>query len=209
MAADAVAADTVAADTVADYYGPAASLAASTAGPEARTEPEASARTEPEASARTEPEASAGVTGTTAVADEDPARTMWSTITWDEATSTHDADAGTHGTSAGTGEADTRTAGADDVLDPGQPVAAEPSEPAEPALQPVAAEPSEPAEGNESSEGKASSGVEQVTVVPGVPRYHEPDCILIRFMDEESVQRTTVPDAEKAGCTPCRACQPE
>ena len=49
----------------------------------------------------------------------------------------------------------------------------------------------------------------QVTVVPGVPRYHDEDCILIRFMADEDLQRMTVPEAEKAGCTPCRACQPE
>jgi hypothetical protein len=49
----------------------------------------------------------------------------------------------------------------------------------------------------------------QVTVVPGVPRYHDEGCILIRFMDDEDLQRMTVPDAEKAGCTPCRACQHE
>ena len=47
----------------------------------------------------------------------------------------------------------------------------------------------------------------QVTVVPGVPRYHEENCILIRFMADGDVQRMTVPEAEKAGCTPCRACQ--
>jgi hypothetical protein len=49
----------------------------------------------------------------------------------------------------------------------------------------------------------------QVTVVPGVPRYHEENCILIRFMADGDVQRMTVPEAEKTGCTPCRACQSE
>jgi hypothetical protein len=28
-------------------------------------------------------------------------------------------------------------------------------------------------------------------------------------MDDEDVQRMTVEEAEKAGCTPCSACQPE
>ena len=53
------------------------------------------------------------------------------------------------------------------------------------------------------------SGSGQVTVVPGVPRYHEENCILTRFMADEGVERMTVPEAEKAGCTPCSACQPE
>jgi hypothetical protein len=53
-----------------------------------------------------------------------------------------------------------------------------------------------------------ASGTGQVTVVPGVPRYHDGDCILIRFMADEDVQQMTVSEAKKAGCTPCRACQP-
>jgi hypothetical protein len=53
------------------------------------------------------------------------------------------------------------------------------------------------------------SGAQQVSVVPGVPRYHDPDCILIRFMPTDDVQQMSVPEAEKAGCTPCRACQSE
>ena len=53
------------------------------------------------------------------------------------------------------------------------------------------------------------SGAQQVSVVPGVPRYHDPNCILIRFMPTDDVQQMSVPEAEKAGCTPCRACQSE
>jgi hypothetical protein len=35
----------------------------------------------------------------------------------------------------------------------------------------------------------AKSGQQrQVTVVPGVPRYHTDNCILIRFMDDDNVQ---------------------
>ena len=56
-----------------------------------------------------------------------------------------------------------------------------------------------------SSEG----GPKQVTVVQGVPRYHEEDCILIRFMGEDDVQKMTVRQATEAGCTPCRACHPD
>jgi hypothetical protein len=53
------------------------------------------------------------------------------------------------------------------------------------------------------------SGARLVTVIPGVPRYHDPDCILIRFMDEEDIARKSIPEAKAANCTPCAACQPE
>jgi hypothetical protein len=52
-------------------------------------------------------------------------------------------------------------------------------------------------------------GSKLVTVIPGVPRYHDPDCILIRFMDEEDIARKSIPEAKAANCTPCAACQPE
>jgi hypothetical protein len=68
------------------------------------------------------------------------------------------------------------------------------------------AEPS--AEADEPS-AKQDSGTKMVTVVPGVPRYHEPDCILIRFMPEGDVQTKSIPEAKAAKCTPCVACQPE
>jgi hypothetical protein len=45
-------------------------------------------------------------------------------------------------------------------------------------------------------------------VVPGVPRYHDEDCILIRFMADDDLQKMTLRQATEAGCTPCRACQP-
>jgi hypothetical protein len=48
----------------------------------------------------------------------------------------------------------------------------------------------------------------QVTVVPGVPRYHTDNCILIRFMDDDDVQQMSLKAATDAGCTPCGACQP-
>jgi hypothetical protein len=49
----------------------------------------------------------------------------------------------------------------------------------------------------------------QVTVVPGVPRYHTDNCILIRFMDDDDVQQMSLKAATSAGCTPCGACQPD
>jgi hypothetical protein len=53
----------------------------------------------------------------------------------------------------------------------------------------------------------AAPGTALVAVVRGVPRYHEPDCVLIRFMSEGDVQKLTVPQAREEGCTPCTACQ--
>jgi hypothetical protein len=54
----------------------------------------------------------------------------------------------------------------------------------------------------------AKSGQQrQVTVVPGVPRYHTDDCILIRFMDD-NVRQMSLKAATDADCTPCGACQP-
>jgi hypothetical protein len=49
----------------------------------------------------------------------------------------------------------------------------------------------------------------EVTVVPGVPRYHRANCILIRFMGEKDLVKTTLGAAREAGCTPCRACLPD
>ena len=73
-----------------------------------------------------------------------------------------------------------------------------------------AEEPGSP-EATGSSEPRASqeTSSKQVTVVPGVPRYHEANCILIRFMADDDVQKMTVHEAAEAGCTPCRACQPD
>jgi hypothetical protein len=55
--------------------------------------------------------------------------------------------------------------------------------------------------------GSVRSGEHQVTVVPGVPRYHAANCILIRFMDEDDLQKMTLDEATKTGCSACRACQ--
>jgi hypothetical protein len=49
----------------------------------------------------------------------------------------------------------------------------------------------------------------EVTTVPGVPRYHDARCILIRFMGEDDLEKMTLAAATQAGCTPCRACLPE
>jgi hypothetical protein len=49
----------------------------------------------------------------------------------------------------------------------------------------------------------------EVTVVPGVPRYHNPQCLLIRFMGEDDLDKMTLAAARQVGCTPCRACLPD
>jgi hypothetical protein len=48
-----------------------------------------------------------------------------------------------------------------------------------------------------------------VTVVPGVPRYHNASCILIRFMGESDLETMTLAAARETGLTPCRACLPD
>jgi hypothetical protein len=48
-----------------------------------------------------------------------------------------------------------------------------------------------------------------VTVVPGIARYHKKDCILIRFLGDEDLETMSRQRAEESGCVPCRACRPE
>ena len=48
-----------------------------------------------------------------------------------------------------------------------------------------------------------------VTVVPGVPRYHNASCMLIRFMGESDLETMTLAAARETGLTPCRACLPD
>jgi hypothetical protein len=62
---------------------------------------------------------------------------------------------------------------------------------------------------DEEPESDAPGADSEVTVVPGVPRYHRAECILIRFMGEDDLDKTTLKSAIESGCTPCRACQPE
>jgi hypothetical protein len=48
----------------------------------------------------------------------------------------------------------------------------------------------------------------QVTIVPGMPRYHRRECILIRFLADEDLETMSLRAAEDSGCVPCKACQP-
>ena len=96
----------------------------------------------------------------------------------------------------------TVVAGADDDADEGQ------AGPDEAVLDEAVLDEAGPDEAGP-DEAQVPAGAQAVAVVPGVPRYHEPNCILIRFMPGDDIQRMTVSEAEEAGCTPCRACQPE
>ncbi len=49
----------------------------------------------------------------------------------------------------------------------------------------------------------------EVTIVPGVPRYHRRGCILIRFLSDGDLETMTRGAAEAAGSVPCKACQPD
>jgi hypothetical protein len=49
----------------------------------------------------------------------------------------------------------------------------------------------------------------QVTVVPGIGRYHRAECILIRFLGQEDLEVTTKQAADAAGSVPCKACRPD
>jgi hypothetical protein len=96
-----------------------------------------------------------------------------------------------------------------------EPAAPDPAPAATGAAAPVvAAAPTldEPTSANPTSThpAPAEAGLQrEVTVVPGVPRYHNARCILIRFMGEKDLDQMTVAAARQAGCTPCRACLPD
>jgi hypothetical protein len=107
-----------------------------------------------------------------------------------------------------------------------------PAEPAGPEQAPAAAEQAsapdaaiaglettdEPADGSardapaDSASGHGHAVRDQgteVTVVPGITRYHRGECILIRFLGPEDLETMTMQAAEAASYTPCRACRPE
>jgi hypothetical protein len=49
----------------------------------------------------------------------------------------------------------------------------------------------------------------EVTVVPGVSRYHRSECILIRFLGAGDLEIMTKQEAVDAKFMACRACQPD
>jgi hypothetical protein len=64
------------------------------------------------------------------------------------------------------------------------------------------------AEGGEGA-GAASLLDQQVSVVPGVARYHRQGCILIRFLGDADLDTMTRQQALAAGSVPCKACRPD
>jgi hypothetical protein len=95
----------------------------------------------------------------------------------------------------------------------GQPEPAAEPEPAAaaPPGTPDAAEPETALTGTADSAGDESArGISgQVTVVPGIARYHRSQCILIRFLGADDLETMTRKAAEDADLAPCRACQPD
>ena len=55
----------------------------------------------------------------------------------------------------------------------------------------------------------AVSGDGQVTVVPGIARYHRTGCILIRFLGPEDLETMSRQAAESSDFVPCKACKPD
>jgi len=74
-----------------------------------------------------------------------------------------------------------------------------------------AAAASQPAAGGEDGAGhepQADDDV-QVSVVPGITRYHKSDCQLIRFLSADDLEVMTRKAATEGGCVPCKACKPD
>jgi hypothetical protein len=55
----------------------------------------------------------------------------------------------------------------------------------------------------------AASLDDEVTIVPGVARYHRRGCILIRFLSDGDLETMTRREAEATVSVPCKACQPD
>ena len=77
-------------------------------------------------------------------------------------------------------------------------------QPASGAAEPAAEEPS-----GDGAAGKPAPGRVEVTVVPGVARYHRRECILIRFLGDGDLEIMTKQEAVDAKFVACRACQPD
>ena len=91
----------------------------------------------------------------------------------------------------------------------GEPGAEGPAAEEAAAQEPAAEEPAvgQPAAGGPASE--TGPGRIEVTVVPGVARYHRSECILIRFLGAGDLEIMSRQEAEEAKFAACRACQPD
>ena len=70
--------------------------------------------------------------------------------------------------------------------------------------EPAAEEPA-----GDGATARPATGRVEVTVVPGVARYHRSGCILIRFLGAGDLEIMTRQEAEDAKFAACRACQPD
>jgi nicotinate-nucleotide--dimethylbenzimidazole phosphoribosyltransferase len=77
-------------------------------------------------------------------------------------------------------------------------------EPGPGAPEPAAEEPA-----RDAASARPATGRVEVTVVPGVARYHRSGCILIRFLGAGDLEIMTRQEAEDAKFAACRACQPD
>jgi hypothetical protein len=72
---------------------------------------------------------------------------------------------------------------------------------------------SDDTDASEDADGGADGGAtpmdDEVTIVPGVARYHRRGCILIRFLSDGDLETTTRGEAEATDLVPCKACQPD
>ena len=59
------------------------------------------------------------------------------------------------------------------------------------------------------AEPSASGDDMQVSVVPGITRYHRGNCQLIRFLSVDDLDLMTKRAATESGCVPCKACKPD
>jgi hypothetical protein len=81
------------------------------------------------------------------------------------------------------------------------------------ASAPATSQAERPEQDKQAAEAEAESAgpdpTMEVTVAPGVPRYHNAHCTLIRFMGDSDLDKMTLAAAREVGCTPCRACLPD
>jgi hypothetical protein len=64
-------------------------------------------------------------------------------------------------------------------------------------------------DGAEADADGATPPDDEVTIVPGVARYHRRGCILIRFLSDGDLETMTRREAEATELVPCKACQPD
>jgi hypothetical protein len=65
------------------------------------------------------------------------------------------------------------------------------------------------AEPAKAGEAAGDDGAMQVSVVPGITRYHRSDCQLIRFLAPDDLEVMSRQAAADGGCVPCKACKPD